>query len=74
MKRGMLLAVYLLLTIIITACGSSEQACAEQCAMAFSKNNTKCNATHGRLSSEGAACTKLALKENDQCAASCYGI
>ena len=73
MKRWMLLAAYLVITVVIASCGSSEQGCAEECAMVFSKSNTLCSAAHGRLSSEGNECSKLALKENDQCAARCYG-
>jgi hypothetical protein len=73
MKRGMLLMAYMVVAVLFTSCGGSEQDCTEQCALSFSKSHSQCNANHERFSSEGVECSKIALKENDQCSARCYG-
>lgn len=67
--------VLLMLSIVVsfTACGPSEQGCAENCAMAFTKSHTLCNAEHGRGTRAGMDCSNLAISENDQCSARCYG-
>jgi hypothetical protein len=74
MKKIMLIVLCVVVAGLFSACGGSEQGCVEQCALSYSKGSSLCGAQHGRLSREGNECTKLALKENDQCAAKCYGM
>ncbi len=73
MKKWSMLFLLVSVVGFVESCGTSEQGCAEQCAMSFSKTNTLCRAKHGSFSSDGNDCSKLALQENDQCAAGCYG-
>lgn len=73
MKKWSMLLLLVSVVGFVMSCGTSEQGCVEGCAMSFSKTNTLCRAKHGSLSSEGNECSRLALQENDQCAAGCYG-
>lgn len=57
----------------VMSCGTSEQGCVEGCAMSLSRTTTLCRANNGSFSPEANDCSKLAIKDSDQCAAGCYG-